>query len=158
MTKIIRARSLLPRRPSGAVRAALSAASLALLLSACASSSGGITGSAPPRGPKRTSGVPAVRQPTRTAPRDATVQMVAGLEGVIGANQGQLTRLFGQPRLDVWEGDARKLQFSGTACVLDVFLYPSTTSKEPHATYVEARRSSDGQDVDRAACVGALKK
>jgi hypothetical protein len=99
-----------------------------------------------------------VRQPNRAAPRDAAIQMAPGLEGVIGANQGQLVRTFGQPRLDVWEGDARKLQFSGTACVLDVFLYPSSTSREPHATYVEARRSSDGQNVDRAACVAALKR
>lgn len=84
--------------------------------------------------------------------------MVAGLEGVIGSNQGQLVRMFGPPRLDVWEGDARKLQFTGNACVLDIFLYPSASSRDPHATYVDARRASDGQDVDRAACVNALKK
>ncbi|WP_404482839.1 hypothetical protein [Novosphingobium sp. BL-52-GroH] len=134
-------------------RSTLAAASLALALAAC--TSGGV--SSTPQPPKRTSAVPPVRQPTRTAPRDAAVQMAPGLESVIGANQGQLVHLFGQPRLDVWEGDARKLQFTGTACVLDVFLYPSTSSKEPHASYVEARRSSDGQDVDRAACVAALR-
>lgn len=128
---------------------------LAASLAAC-SSTGGVVPNAP-RPPKRTSGVPTVRQPARTPTRDAQVQMAPGLEGVIGANQGQLVRLFGQPRLDVWEGDARKLQFSGTACVLDVFLYPSTASKEPRASYVDARRSSDGQDVDRRACVAALK-
>ncbi|EJL33188.1 hypothetical protein [Novosphingobium sp. AP12] len=138
------------------LRGALAAASLALLMAACTSGATGGVASAP-QPPKRTSGVPSVRQPTRTPTRDAQVQMAPGLEGVIGANQGQLVRLFGEPRLDVWEGDARKLQFTGTACVLDVFLYPSTTSKEPHASYVDARRSSDGQDVDRGACVAALK-
>lgn len=84
--------------------------------------------------------------------------MMPGLEGVIGANVNELTRQFGTPRLDVWEGDARKLQFSGTACVLDIYLYPSAGGREPQATYVDARRASDGIDVDRAACVSALKK
>lgn len=136
------------------LRMPLVATSLALLLAACSSGSVSST----PNPPKRTSGVPAVRQPTRSIPRDAQVQMVAGLEGVIGSNQGQLVRMFGPPRLDVWEGDARKLQFTGNACVLDIFLYPSASSRDPHATYVDARRASDGQDVDRAACVNALKK
>lgn len=147
MTTTIFARSILYSRLPVALAASLA-------LAACAS--GGAIPSTP-QPHKRTSGVPSVRQPTRATPRDAQLQMAPGLEGVIGANQGQLVRLFGQPRLDVWEGDARKLQFAGTACVLDVFLYPSTASKEPHASYVDARRSSDGQDVDRGACVTALK-
>lgn len=136
----------------------LGAAALALALSACSSTGGSVASTPAPSPGKRIKGVPVTRQPTRAAPRDAAVQMAPGLEGVIGANLGQLTRMFGEPRLDVWEGDARKLQFTGTACVLDVFLYPSTTSKEPHATYVETRRSSDGQNVDRAACVAALRQ
>lgn len=86
------------------------------------------------------------------------VQTLPGLEGVIGASSAELTRQFGRPRLDVWEGDARKLQFAGTACVLDVFLYPAAAGREPQATYVDARRSSDGRDVDRGACISALRK
>lgn len=123
------------------------------LLSACASS-GSVTGSA--TGTARPSRGSAVRAPVRTAPRDPTVQTIPGLQSVIGANESQLVRQFGQPRLNVWEGDARKLQFTGTACVLDVYLYPTAQSREPIASYVDARRSSDGQDVDRAACVAAL--
>ncbi len=84
--------------------------------------------------------------------------MIPGLEGVIGATGADLTRQFGAPRLEDWEGDARKLQFTGSACVLDVYLYPSDASREPQAAYAEARRSSDGRDVDRAACVAALRK
>lgn len=102
--------------------------------------------------------MPPVRQPTRTAPRDPQFQTAPGLEDVIGATQNQLVHQFGQPRLDVWEGDARKLQFTGTPCVLDIYLYPTTSSREPKATYVDARRASDGQDVDRAACVAALRR
>ncbi len=122
---------------------------LAPLLAACASTA--TTGSTRPGRDQP------VRTPVRAAPRDPTFQTIPGLEGVIGATEAQLTRQFGQPRLNVWEGDARKLQFTGRACVLDVFLYPTAQSKEPLASYVDARRSSDSQDVDRAACVAALK-
>jgi hypothetical protein len=81
-----------------------------------------------------------------------------GLERVIERDSATLVRQFGNPRLDVHEGDMRKLQFSGEACVLDVFLYPLREGAEPVATWVEARRASDGQDVDRAACVAALHR
>lgn len=123
---------------------------------ACSSTSGGVS-STPTAPPQRGSRIPAVRQPSHTA-RNPSIQTIPGVEGVIGSNEGQLVRMFGQPRLNVWEGDARKLQFTGNACLLDIFLYPSTSSKEPVATYIDARRSSDGQDVDRAACIAALRK
>ena len=48
--------------------------------------------------------------------------------------------MFGTPRLDIVEGDARKLQFSGGACVLDVYLYPPAAGREPETTYIDARR------------------
>ena len=81
-----------------------------------------------------------------------------GVENVIGKNETALANLFGAPRLNVKEGDARKLQFAGDACVLDVYLYPLQPRGEPSATYVDARRASDGIDVDRAACVRALRR
>lgn len=98
----------------------------------------------------------AVRAPIRSVPGPAAIQSIPGLEGVIGAGSAELARRFGPPRLDVIEGDARKLQFTGAACVLDVYLYPAAPGREPTATYVDARRASDGLDVDRAACVSAL--
>ena len=81
-----------------------------------------------------------------------------GLENVIGRNETALANMFGPPRLNVKEGDAKKLQFAGEACVLDVYLYPLQPRSEPSATYVDARRASDGIDVDRAACVRALRR
>lgn len=87
-----------------------------------------------------------------------TVMRMAGLESVIGADARRLAEEFGPPRLTVPESDAMKLQFSGASCVLDVFLYPLRPGGQPVATHVEARRASDGQDVDRAACVAALKR
>ncbi|MFV0644037.1 MAG: hypothetical protein ACK5NN_05975 [Sphingomonadaceae bacterium] len=90
--------------------------------------------------------------------RPARVMNAAGLESVIGADVAGLERQFGKARLDVWEGDARKLQFTGDACVLDIYLYPAKQGAEPQATYVDARRASDGLDVDRIACINALKR
>ena len=87
----------------------------------------------------------------------AHLQTLPGLEGVIGADAEALTRQFGAPRLDVREGDARKLQWSGSPCVLDAYLYPVDGGGRPIATFVDARRG-DGRDVDRAACVAALRK
>jgi hypothetical protein len=124
------------------------------LLGACAS-----TAAAPrsaPAKPAVAAPVP-IRAPVRRPPPRAQALVAPGLEGVIGATREDLLGQFGPARLDVWEGDARKLQFSGTACVLDVYLYPPAAGSEPQATYVDARRSSDGLDVDRAACIAALR-
>jgi hypothetical protein len=41
--------------------------------------------------------------------------------------------------------------------VLDIYLYPPGKGAEPLATYADARRASDGQDVDRASCIAALR-
>ena len=89
--------------------------------------------------------------------RPAGPRIEAGLEGVIGADRSGLERQFGAPRLDVREGDALKLQWTGGACILDVYLYPPARGGEPSASYVDARRG-DGRDVDKASCVTALKQ
>lgn len=132
------------------------------LLAACGASGGGgaVTGASkgPATGTARPpSRLPPVRAPMRVVPPAQALAM-PGLEGVIGAAQGDLIRQFGPARLDVWEGDARKLQFSGTACVLDIYLYPAAAGREPQATYVDARRASDGKDVDRVTCIAALRQ
>lgn len=142
-------------RPSHAAIVLLS--TMALVLSACGGQS--------PR--PRTKPLPPVQKDTRppvkyeVVPRprpEPQVMHLPGLESVIGAGSAALLRQFGQPRLDVREGDVRKLQFSGGACVLDIYLYPPKDGGDPVATHVDARRGSDGQDVDRAACAEALRK
>jgi hypothetical protein len=80
-----------------------------------------------------------------------------GLEAVMGKDVATLKRLFGEPRLDVVEVVGRKLQFTGTACVLDAYLYPDGKGGAEIVTHVDARRS-DGAAVDRAACVDALMR
>lgn len=132
--------------------------SLALfpLLAACATTA--------PSQPQRP-GTPSTRIPPTQPPkppvqswRPAREMTIPGLESVIGADSRTLTQMFGKPRLDVTEGDVRKLQFSGRPCVLDIYLYPPRQGADPRATYVDARRESDGQDVDRAACAAALRQ
>ncbi|WP_324828889.1 hypothetical protein [Qipengyuania zhejiangensis] len=128
------------------------------LVAACASAPATYTGA--PARPATGAPPPQVVRPAPStrdfkAPR---VMNMPGLESVIGRNETALANIFGPPRLEVKEGDARKLQFAGDACVLDVYLYPLTPRAEPSATYVDARRASDGIDVDRAACVAALRR
>lgn len=115
---------------------------LGLLLGGCAS--GG--GTAP------------ARPATASAPRSTivvvpAVMAPAGLEGVIGAPAAALTGRFGQPRIDLAEGDARKLQFAGATCVVDIYLYPLAAATEPTATHVEARLRQGGAPADPGACI-----
>ncbi len=131
-----------------------------LLLAGCVTVPPGRDG---PQGqPPAQSGPPRVIAPSDPPPpppggfRAPEVMRGSGLDAVINQPGAQLIRRFGQPRLDVREGDTRKLQFAGQACVLDVYLYPLRPDAEPVATYVDARRASDGQEVDRAACIAAL--
>ena len=99
---------------------------------------------------------PTRARPTRKPSRPAVPLALPGLESVIGSSAAALGRMFGTPRLDIIEGDARKLQFSGLPCVLDAYLYPPAPGREPETTYIDARRP-DGADTDRAGCVTALR-
>ncbi len=128
-------------RPGGMV-----AAMAAVLLAGCAGGGGKPAASA------RIAARPA------SAPRSAIVVVpevmgAAGLSGVIGARADALTRRFGSPRIDLAEGDARKLQFAGPTCVLDIYLYPVSASAEPTATHVEARLRQGGAFADPGACI-----
>ncbi len=98
---------------------------------------------------------PRVARPV--APPPAPAYSTHGLESVMGRGARALTALFGTPDLDVREGAARKLQFLGPACVLDVYLYPPRVGGDPVATHVDARLP-DGRDMDRSSCVAALSR
>ena len=129
----------------------------ALLLAGCATTAP-IATSAPTaaKPAKASAAAPTRARPSRKPSRAAVPLALPGLESVIGTSAAALTRMFGAPRLDIVEGDARKLQFSGQPCVLDAYLYPSAPGREPETTYIDTRRP-DGQDTDRAACVTALR-
>jgi hypothetical protein len=83
---------------------------------------------------------------------------LAGLEGVIGAPAAALTGRFGQPRIDLAEGDAQMLQFAGPSCVLDIYLYPVAAAAEPSATFVAARLRKDGAPVGPVECIHEIER
>jgi hypothetical protein len=122
---------------------AMLAIPLIMMLAAC----GGEEGARP---------VAATSRPETHPPHHAPVRDPV-LGSVIGADADALIRQFGPPRLDIHDGDARKLQWSGTACILDAYLYPGDHGGRASATFVDTRRG-DGRDVDRAACITALRK
>ena len=141
------------------MRALLPLALATALLAGCAT---GPDADRPASGPAakaiQTKAAPTRARTIPSTARAALPQAIPGAEGVIGADAAALIRQFGAPRLDVIEGDARKLQWSGAACVLDAYLYPPAPGKEPLATWLDARRPSDAQDVDRASCIAALRQ
>jgi hypothetical protein len=95
--------------------------------------------------------------PPRSAGTSPPPMKEAGLGRVLGRTASQLIQLFGPADLDAHEGRARRLQFTGAACVLDAYLYPPEKGGEPEASYVDAR-TPQGEDIDRASCVSALSR
>jgi hypothetical protein len=106
---------------------------------------------------------PSKPAPATNAPRSSIVVVpqvmaAAGLQGVIGSPANALTRRFGAARIDLAEGDARKLQFMGQSCVLDIYLYPLTAGAEPTATHVDARVRQGGAPIDPGACIREVER
>ncbi len=94
-------------------------------------------------------------QPTLIGP--PPVRATTGIDRVMGRDARQLVATFGPAVQDVREGTARKLQFSGSACVLDAYLYPPAQGREPVVTFISAR-VPDGRDADKASCVASLAR
>lgn len=138
-------------------RGALIAALLATCLASCAGGGGKPSPSARPA--SRPAARPGAAQPPHSSIVVVPgVMAAAGLEGVIGSPAPALLRRFGQPRIDLAEGDARKLQFTGATCVLDIFLYPLAAAAEPTATHVEARLRQGGAPADPGACIREVER
>jgi len=108
------------------------ACSLALLAAACA-----------PR-PQATS-VPVVVPPPPQVRQSS----------LYGLTAQELVGHFGKPALQIREGTSVKLQFRGSRCVLDAYLYPSSRA-ELRVTHIDTRGPS-GADMDQAACILALE-
>lgn len=108
-------------------------------------------------GPKPAAPLPP--QPVRSGViRVPQVMAPQGLEGVIGMGATALTQRFGSPRIDLAEGDARKLQFVGQTCVLDIYLYPPRIGVDPTAAHVAARLRQGGAAVDQGACIREVER
>jgi len=137
--------------------AILSATLLAAALAGCAG------GASPARKPSAAAPRPGFRPAAAATPRSTIVGVPevmapAGLAGVIGAPVAALTNRFGQPRIDLAEGDARKLQFAGQSCVLDIYLYPVAAAAEPTATHVAARLRQGGAPADPGECLREIER
>ena len=81
-----------------------------------------------------------------------------GIDSIIGQNAAALLSRFGKARIDLTEGDARKLQFASAACVMDIYLYPTSTNAQPVATHIEAREPSAGGPVEPVTCLSELEQ
>jgi hypothetical protein len=98
-----------------------------------------------------------------TAPRQDTPEIPEIVEtprtarsGLAGLTAGELVGHFGNPALQIREGTSLKLQFRGRTCVLDAYLYPSQGDNTPRVTHIDTR-TTNGVDVDQAACISALE-
>ena len=116
-------------------------ASLTLLLGGCAGNA--IPRATPPKAPSSAGPITAPRPPQNNS--------------LIGRSANSALSLFGKPRLDVAEGAGRKLQFGGTACILDIYYYAPKQGADPLATHVDAR-TPDGRDANVPSCIEALRR
>ena len=121
-------------------------------LSACA---GGAATTTATRAP-----LPTVPSVEAEKPAEVTVRAPeeSSVRSIIGKEARALTDRFGTARIDLREGVARKLQFAGERCVLDIFLYPVAANTPPVATHVEARLRSDGSNVAEPPCIQELAR
>lgn len=127
---------------------------LMLPLAAC----GGATATgAPSRAPVTAGQLPPTNLHRGGTLPGRTANDTSGGGQVMGRTAAQLVRDFGQPRLDVTEGPARKLQFAGDRCVIDAYLYAPRAGADPVVTHIDTR-APDGADVARDACIATLPR
>lgn len=90
----------------------------------------------------------------------ASAQMPArppsAFDRLVNLPADSLMQIFGPPTQDAQEGPARRLQFAGSACILDVYLYPPADGAEPRVAYASAR-VADGREADRNLCITLLR-
>ncbi|MFU7527042.1 hypothetical protein [Qipengyuania sp. ASV99] len=98
-----------------------------------------------------------VATPESADVRARLIPREAGLVGIIGEPAASLTQRFGMARIDLAEGDARKLQYVSGTCVLDIYLYPLAANADPVATHVETRARENGAATDRAQCIAEVE-
>lgn len=95
--------------------------------------------------------------PPGAAPPPVAAPRVTQNNMLIGHQAASAVRLFGEPRLAVTEGAGRKLQFAGTACILDIYYYAPRRGADPLATHVDAR-TPDGRKAEVTSCIDALRR
>jgi hypothetical protein len=77
---------------------------------------------------------------------------------LIGMTASELVQRLGTPALQIREGRSLKLQFRGSRCILDAYLYPpSDASGMERVAHVDARLRS-GVETDARTCVAAMSR
>jgi hypothetical protein len=75
---------------------------------------------------------------------------------LIGLTAEQLVQRFGNPALQIREGNSWKLQFRSGLCVLDAYLYPGANGQMTYrVTYVETRTPSLGS-IGQTECISSF--
>src|SRR5688500_950955 len=93
-------------------------------------------------------------QPQENQPQPIPVRPAPPLRGeLIGLTAAELVQRLGNPALQIREGQSLKLQFRGSSCILDAYLYPPGDRSGPErVAHVDARLRS-GPDTDPRICV-----
>jgi hypothetical protein len=77
---------------------------------------------------------------------------------LIGMTASELVQRLGTPALQIREGRSLKLQFRGSRCILDAYLYPPLNASGPErVAHVDARLRS-GVETDPRICVAAMSR
>ncbi len=95
--------------------------------------------------------------PQAPPPQPVAAQQPREGGSLLGLTPQDLVGEFGTPALQIHEGASLKLQFRGSTCVMDAYLYPSGSAGTLKVTHIDTRLPS-GSDVDQAACVSALRR
>ena len=91
------------------------------------------------------------------APQAPSPSQQLETSSLVGLTPQELVGRFGRPALQIREGSSLKLQFRGTRCVMDAYLYPSGGSGVLKVIHIDTRLPSGG-DIDQAACVFSLRQ
>ena len=94
--------------------------------------------------------------PVITPDRAAPVSVPAQRGGLVGLDANSLATRLGRPRLQVREGDGTKLQFGGSQCLLDAYLYPGSSGGVARVTHIDTR-TRDGRPTDQAGCIRTIE-
>ncbi len=77
---------------------------------------------------------------------------------LIGMTASELIQRLGTPALQIREGRSLKLQFRGSRCILDAYLYaPLDASGPERVAHVDARMPS-GVETDPRICVAGMSR
>jgi hypothetical protein len=77
---------------------------------------------------------------------------------LIGMTASELVQRLGTPALQIREGRSLKLQFRGSRCILDAYLYPPGDAVGPErVAHVDARLRS-GVETDPRTCIAGMSR